>query len=143
MSDTKHFEKSCGAVVYTVTQEGLKYLLVCEKNGFWGFPKGHMEHGETEQETARREIKEETALDVKFINGFRTMDEHSLAREGHPERIKQTVYFLAEYEDQDYQPQETEVANIELMDYDSAIAAFQFESFRRILAKAKTFLGNA
>lgn len=47
-----------------MTQEGLKYLLVREKNGFWGFPKGHMERGETEQETAGREIKEETALEM-------------------------------------------------------------------------------
>ena len=49
-------EKSCGAVVIRTGGEGRRYLLTRSKKGVWGFPKGHMEAGETEHETALREI---------------------------------------------------------------------------------------
>ena len=39
------FEKSCGAIVYTVEDDGIKYLLVEEAGGSHSFPKGHMESG--------------------------------------------------------------------------------------------------
>lgn len=51
-------EKSCGAVLFT-TEKGIKKFLLVESN-YFGFPKGHVEENETEQETALREIKEET-----------------------------------------------------------------------------------
>ncbi len=53
-------EKSCGAVII----EGNKVLLVHQTNDFWSFPKGHIENNETEPETAIREVKEETGLNV-------------------------------------------------------------------------------
>ena len=54
------YEKSCGTIVINDN----KVLVIQQKQGFWGFPKGHMEQGENEIETAIRETKEETNLDV-------------------------------------------------------------------------------
>ncbi|MFQ7061396.1 MAG: NUDIX domain-containing protein [[Clostridium] leptum] len=49
------YEKSCGAVVYRVEGRTVRFLVVKNKNGrHWGFPKGHMEYGESERQTARR-----------------------------------------------------------------------------------------
>ena len=140
MTDTKTYEKSCGAVLFTRTEAGVRYLLVQEKEGFWSFPKGHVEAGETEEETARREILEETGLRVSFLPGFRTIDEHALRREGRPNTIKRIVYFLAEYQGQSFRPQAGEIARIALMDYDAALAAFSYESSRRILSEAHAWL---
>jgi len=134
------YEKSCGAVVYCQEDNKIKYLLVCEHGGFWVFPKGHMEAGESEHETAMREVKEETGLDVTFIEGFRVKDEHDLAREGRPNTIKQTIYFLAKYENQILIPQESEISQIALLDFESAMAVLQFDSFKHILAQAHGFL---
>lgn len=53
-------EKSCGAVVVRDNSA----LLIYQNNGFWGFPKGHMESGESEVDTAIREIREEVGLNV-------------------------------------------------------------------------------
>ena len=140
MSEESLYEKSCGAVVYCQKDNNIKYLLVCEHGGYWVFPKGHMEDGESEHETALREIKEETGLNVTFIDGFQVKDEHNLAREGRPNTIKQTIYFLAKYEEQEFVPQESEVSQIVLVDFKTAMAILQFDSFKQILAQANSFL---
>lgn len=140
MSEELQYEKSCGAVVYCQKDNDIKYLLVCEHGGYWVFPKGHMEAGESEHETALREVKEETSLDVTLVDGFRIKDEHNLAREGRPNTIKQTIYFLAYYEDQTFVPQESEISQIVLLDYEAAMTTLQFDSFKRILTQAHDFL---
>ena len=134
------FEKSCGAVVYCQEDEEIKYVLVCEHGGYWVFPKGHVEAGETEQETALREIKEETGLTVTLVDGFRVIDEHNLAREGRPNTIKQTVYFLAKCDELNFVAQESEISKIEMLDFESAMAKLQFDSFRNILMQSNDFL---
>ena len=133
-------EKSCGAVVFTRESGEVKYVIVREMEGFCSFPKGHVEAGETEHETARREILEETGLDVCFVDGFRTEDSHPHIREGRPDVMKQIVYFLAEYENQTPRAQESELTGIELLSFDEALAAFQYESSKRILREAQAFL---
>ena len=140
MSEELRYEKSCGAVVYCREGNEIKYLLACERSGYWVFPKGHMEEGESEHDTALREVKEETGLNVTFVEGFRMLDEHNLAREGRPNTIKQTVYFLAKFENQMFVPQETEITKIALMDYETAMETLQFDSFKQILTQAHEFL---
>ena len=142
MTEELLYEKSCGAVVYCQKDNDIKYLLVCEHDGHWVFPKGHMEAGESERETALREVKEETGLDIAFVDGFRVKDEHNLAREGRPNTIKQTIYFLAEYKNQKFIPQESEISKIVLLDFASAMTTLQFDSFRQILAHAHNFLAQ-
>ena len=48
-------EKSCGTIII----ENNKVLLIQQTDNAWGFPKGHVENNEKEQETAIRETKEE------------------------------------------------------------------------------------
>ena len=91
------FEKSCGAIVYTVENGIIKYLLVEENSGFHSFPKGHVENDETEEQTAIREIKEETDLEVDLITDFRVCEQYNPAEK--PSFTKQVVYFLANYSD--------------------------------------------
>ncbi len=61
-------EKSCGCIIL----EGDKVLLIGAKDDegklFWSFPKGHQEANETDIETAIRETKEETGLDIEISN---------------------------------------------------------------------------
>ena len=59
------YEKSCGAIVFRKYHGNTELLLIKHANGgHWSFPKGHVEPGETEEETAAREVKEEVAIDV-------------------------------------------------------------------------------
>ena len=132
------YEKSCGAVVYTRAEGTLKYVLVQSLEGFWGFPKGHMEKGETEEQTALREIYEEARLSVNILDGFRTADEHTIPSK--PGVIKQIVYFCAEYDHQEPVPQNSELSAVALATYEEALEMFQFESSKRILREAHDFL---
>lgn len=132
-------EKSCGAIVFTNDAEGIKYVIIESKEVFFGFPKGHVEENETEIETARREVLEETGLQIEFLDNFRTEDSHPFQRNGET-RTKHVVYFLAKFSNQIPAAQETELNSIHLMDYKTAMSSFQFESSKRILTEAHTHL---
>lgn len=131
-------EKSCGAVVFTRVNGEIRYVLAQNLEGYYGFPKGHMESGETETETALREIREEVGLHPRLIEGFRTEDKHPLPRK--PGVMKQVVYFLAEYADQEISYQKEELLSAPLVSYEEAMALFVFESSKRILTEAYEFL---
>jgi len=85
-------EKSCGAIVFTKSFEEYKFLIIQHLAGHYGFPKGHVEAGETEEQTAFREIYEETGLQVRLFEGFRVED-HYLVKQNVPKTV---VYFLAQ-----------------------------------------------
>lgn len=69
-------EVSCGGVVFNRRNDEILYVIVQSLEGYYGFPKGHMENNETEEQTAVREIYEETGLKVEIIPGFRIIDEY-------------------------------------------------------------------
>ena len=132
--------KSCGAVVYTRENSTIKYVLVQQFGGFYGFPKGHMEENETEIETALREIQEEVGLNPVIIEGFKTFDEHRFPND--PDQIKQITYFLAEYENQEITFQKEELLGAVLVTFEEAMDLFTFDSSKRILREANDFLLN-
>lgn len=132
------YEKSCGAVVYTKINDTINYVLVQQLEGFWGFPKGHIEGNETEEETALREIYEEMKLKTDIHKGFRTVDEHVIPNKENV--IKQIVYFCAEYYDQDIVIQNDELLGASLVTYEEALQLLEFESSKRILKEANDFL---
>lgn len=132
-------EKSCGAVVFTYEGNTRKYLIIKSVEGICGFAKGHVENDETEIETARREILEETGVSVEFIEGFRHREAYTFFREN--VRIdKEVVYFLCEYEGQIPTPQESEISEIYILDYEAAVEKLRFDSAKQILRKAFGFL---
>jgi len=59
---------SCGGVVWRRYEGRLQLLLVKQfsHQDRWGVPKGHIQKGETLEQCALREIKEETGVDVKL-----------------------------------------------------------------------------
>lgn len=65
-------EKSIGVVLFRKEDQGTYYLLLHYEVGHWDFPKGHIEKGEEEKDTAKREVVEETGIkDIRIINGFK------------------------------------------------------------------------
>lgn len=130
-------EKSCGAVIVT-NESTPKFLLVRQNDGHWGFPKGHVEGSETEIETAKREIREETGLEVSIDNRFREIDTYS-PRQG---VSKDVVYFLANPVAGNLTPQLSEIITVRWCTFSEAQKLFNYESNRKILDVAMEFLAS-
>lgn len=132
------YEISCGAVVFTRKKGKILYVIIKSLEGYYGFPKGHMEKNETEEQAALREIYEETGLKVKIIPGFKTFVEYPLPqKEG---VIKRVIYFAAEYDGQEISYQKGELLGAYLMTYEDALNIFQFENNKRVLKEANDFI---
>lgn len=132
--------KSCGFVAYKQIGNKNFYLIIKGKNGDVGFPKGHTEEGESEMQTAIREMKEETGVLVEPIDGFRRQIEYNLPRV--PDAIKQTVYFLGRCITEEIIIQETEVAEAGFMSYESALEALTFDETKKILTDAEALINS-
>lgn len=132
-------EKSCGAIVYRKFHGNTEILLIKHINsGHWSFPKGHVETGETEMETAKREIKEETAIDVIIDPTFRETVTYSPKKD----TVKVVVYFLARAKNVNFTPQESEIAEIRWVDISYAGNILSYENDRTIVSRAKNAIKN-
>ena len=132
------YEKSCGFVVYRNDNNLIKYLLIQACNGEYGFPKGHVENNETEHETAIRELKEETNLDVNIIDGFRHPTEYLLPNK--KDVMKQSVYFLGECISDDIVCQEGEVSKALFVSFEEAMDLLSYESTKNVLKEANELI---
>ncbi len=55
-------ETGAGGIVAQFAPGGPSYLLIRDRRGNWGFPKGHLDPGERSEDAARREVEEETGV---------------------------------------------------------------------------------
>ena len=129
-------EKSCGAVIFREENTRRFYLILTSTKGHVTLCKGHVEKKETEHETAKREIMEETGLKVDFVDGFREVITYS-PRPGH---IKDVVFFLARARDGGITCQPEEVADARFLPFDTAMERLTHASDRDTLQKADAFL---
>ena len=130
-------EKSCGAVVYRRYHGNIEILLVKHLNSdHWSFPKGHMEDGETETETALREIKEETGVDVMIDPTFR----ETVTYYPRKDIRKSVIYFIAKAKNSPLVRQESEIAEIKWVDIARAGSMLSYENDRAIVNRAKSII---
>ncbi|MBR5497833.1 MAG: NUDIX domain-containing protein [Clostridia bacterium] len=131
------YESSCGAVVFRDVGGIRKYLLIKNKrSNHWGFPKGHIERGETKPETAKREVLEETGLHINIIDGYSSTSEYKIA--GRVE--KRVTIFLASTTDSRTVIQEAEIEDYIWLDFDNALSTLRFENDKSILISSRDFL---
>lgn len=132
-------EKSCGTVVYHKKNKGYEFLLLHYPEGHWDFPKGHVEEGESETETAIRELAEETGIkDGKIQHGFRE-PMHYFFRNNDNLISKNVIFFLVEASDQDVEISH-EHQNFLWLSYKEAYKKITFDNAKEILKKAFEFL---
>ncbi len=117
-------EKSCGTIII----ENNKVLLIQQTDNAWGFPKGHVENNETEQETAIRETKEETNLDVEIISNKKYIINYKINNE----IDKEVVFFLAKKTSDKIKKQDEEIKNIKWVDLNQAFDIITYENTKDI-----------
>lgn len=133
------YEKSCGAVIFRKTRG--KYAVLLIKNRFaefWSFPKGHVEEGENEYQTAIREVKEETGIDIKIENGFRMESVYLIGKKKNTE--KKAVYFASLTTRAYVQPQFDEISAFRWFYEDDFPYDCSFENDRLIFDEALKFI---
>ena len=112
-----NFEKSCGALVVRRDKDQYYILMIRHKaGGNRSFPKGHVEEGETEYETALREVMEETSSRIAIVSDFRATVNYRPS----PGVMKEVVYFLAFTTSADIQAREGEIAEVEWVPLEKA-----------------------
>lgn len=133
-------EKSCGAAIFfAYGQKEPEYLLLHHEGGHWDFPKGNIESGEKEQDTARREIEEETGLkEVVFAEPFRESISYFYRRQGQT-ISKEVIYFVAKSETKDVKIS-WEHKGFIWLPFEEALKKLSFENSRSVLRKAHAFL---
>ena len=130
-------EKSCGAICVKQTAGGPRVLLIRHRyGGHWAFPKGHVEPGETERETAAREVREETGAAIRILDGYREITTYSPGKGV----MKDVVMFLAQITGGKLRPQPEEVRAVELLTPGEAQKRLTYEADRRLLQKAQPLI---
>jgi bis(5'-nucleosidyl)-tetraphosphatase len=88
----KH-QYSAGIIVYTKEKNIILYLLLKYGAGHWDFPKGKIEKGETKQQAALRELKEETDLTAHIDDNFEETIQY-IFTDMDGKKTQKTVYFF-------------------------------------------------
>ena len=131
-------ERSAGAIVFITEKEPI-YLLLHYEAKHWDFPKGNIETGETDHETVKREIEEETGIkDIEIIKDFKEKIQYYFKFEG--ELINKTViFYLAKTKTKEVKLSFEHIGSTWLP-YDKAIEKLTFKNAKEILEKANDFL---
>ncbi len=131
-------EVSAGAIIFR-RDDGIRYLLLHYEEGHWDFAKGHIEDGEHEEVTVRREVEEETGIkEVQFIEGFKEKISYFFKADGKT-IYKEVFFYLCETKEKDVKIS-FEHVNYEWLDYEEALERLTFKNAKEILKKANKFL---
>lgn len=123
----KPMEKSCGCIIINDD----KVLLIKQTKGHWGFPKGHVEKDETEIETATREVKEETNLDVAIDENKR----YTMKYVTDKGKLKEVVLFIAKCVGGEIERQESEISEIKWLNFNEALKKITYDNTRELFKK--------
>lgn len=133
-------EVSAGGVVYRVDKDGV-VVLVSKHSGYhkWVLPKGLVEKGESLEETAVREVEEETGIKAKIVSKIGEPEEYVYTLNG--ERIfKKVYYFLMEYQSGSHESHDFEMEEVKWVPMAEAIELMGYQGAKRVLDQAKQLL---
>ena len=126
---------SCGGVII---HDGKVLVIASPSRATISFPKGTKEPGETDEQTAIREVREESGYNVKIIARIATT-EFEFTREDGQRIDKAVTYFLMELAD-DKPPvqalEESEDFDVDWLSPDEARAQLTFDDAKGVLEKA-------
>ncbi len=134
-------EISAGSVLFRRTGKKAEYLLLHYESGHWDFPKGNVEKGEAERETAVREVAEETGLTrIEFVEGFKEEIRYFYRREGET-ILKKVIFYLTEAESGEVKLSYEHIG-FDWLPYEAALERLTYKNAKEVLKKANDFLSR-
>lgn len=137
-------EKSCGVVLFNEQKVLLLQYATGQKEGewdlqgHWDFPKGHVDKGETEIETATRELEEETGIkNIMFLENFRKTINYTFQK-GERKIAKEVVFFIATTAETEINLSHEHV-DYGWFDFTSALKQLTYDNARSVLSEAIIF----
>jgi len=131
---------SAGIVLFSQENDNIKYLLLHYCDGHWDFPKGHIDPGETKQQTAHRELLEETGLRAILKPGFETNISYIFSNK-EQQKVQKTVYFfIGELKENKKVVLSHEHKDFLWLPFDSALEKLTYHNSKEILRKANSFI---
>jgi bis(5'-nucleosidyl)-tetraphosphatase len=137
------WEVSVGSCIFRETPTGRQYLLLQYPSGHFDFAKGHVEEGETEEETLRRETEEETGINDLVVLKARTSIRYYYVAKGNEKarRIEEGrgIYIFKQVH---FYPAETKTSEVKIshehigsvwLPYAEAIQKVTFDNARRVI----------
>ncbi len=129
---------SAGFILFRMNNKDREYLLLHYPHGHWDLPKGKIEKGESKQEAALRELKEETGLAAVIVDGFEEQLSYFFRHKG--ELISKTVYFFIAEAGPGEVILSDEHIGFAWLSYQEALERLNFDNAKEILKKAEQFL---
>ncbi|MBL8982414.1 MAG: NUDIX hydrolase [Gemmatimonadetes bacterium] len=136
-------EVSAGGVVLRREGATASYLVIRDSYKNWGFPKGHLEDGETAEQAALREVREETGLDdLHMLASLGSIDWHFQFRGKHIH--KWCHFFLLESFGAPTVPQKEEgITECRWVELSHAIEMIAYDNARDVLRRAADWVEAA
>src|SRR5829696_9246559 len=132
---TRNEHSSGGAVI--CTRDGMTCVALIATRGKtrWGLPKGAVSQGETSEQAALREVREETGIEAEIVKPLDTIE--YFFRAGDTLIRKRVDFYLMRYVSGELTPQLSEVDDVEWVELSEAIHRASFESERKLLEAAQ------
>lgn len=133
-------DKSVGIIPVLKQRNDFLFLLVHQVAGHWAFPKGHPNANETELETAKRELSEETGLNtLEIVEGFKYQQRYSFVRDS-GKTDKEVIFFIGFVNSKKVKIMESEVQSFSWLPFDECMKRLTYSESQKMLKEAYEYI---